>query len=84
MLRRGRPGLALVDELARTQLRARRLGCRIELRDACAELWALLDLVGLTDVVTAARRGLRQVDGEAEDGEEVGVHEGVEPDDPVA
>ena len=51
LLRRDRPTLALVDELARTQLGARRLGCAIELRDACLELWAVLDLVGLTDVV---------------------------------
>ena len=39
--------LSLVDELARLQLAARRLGCAIELRDACPELLDLLDLVGL-------------------------------------
>ena len=39
--------LSLVDELARMQLAARRLGCAIELRDACPELLDLLDLVGL-------------------------------------
>ena len=39
--------LGLVDELARMQLAARRLGCAIELRGACPELLDLLDLVGL-------------------------------------
>ena len=39
--------LGLVDQLARLQLAARRLGCAIELRDACPELLELLDLVGL-------------------------------------
>ncbi|MEA3055528.1 MAG: hypothetical protein QOD30_960 [Actinomycetota bacterium] len=39
--------LGLVDQLARLQLAARRLGCAIELRGACPELLDLLDLVGL-------------------------------------
>jgi hypothetical protein len=39
--------LELVDQLARLQLAARRLGGAIELRDACPELLDLLDLVGL-------------------------------------
>lgn len=39
--------LALVDDLARLQLSAHRLGCTIELQDACPDLLALLDLVGL-------------------------------------
>jgi hypothetical protein len=39
--------LALVDDLARMQLAARRHGCAIELRDACPGLLELLDLVGL-------------------------------------
>jgi hypothetical protein len=39
--------LGLVDQLARLQLAARRLGCAIQLRDACPELLDLLDLVGL-------------------------------------
>jgi hypothetical protein len=81
LLRRGRPGLALVDELARLQLTARRLGCEIQLRDACDELCELLELAGLTGVVTGCE--LRQVGGEAEGGEQLGVHEGVEPGDAV-
>ena len=48
------PDLAVVDRLARLQLLARRLGCRIRLQDTCPELDALLDLVGLTAILTGA------------------------------
>jgi hypothetical protein len=65
------PDLAVVDALARWQLRARRLGGTIRLVDATDELRALLDLVGLR----------REVGGEPEGGEEVGVEEGVEGGD---
>ncbi|HWC69373.1 MAG TPA: hypothetical protein VG478_15000, partial [Acidimicrobiales bacterium] len=44
-----RSGLAIADELARLQLAAKRMGCRIELRDPGADLLAVLDLVGLRD-----------------------------------
>lgn len=43
--------LAAVNALARLQLTARRLGCRIRLRNAGPELLALLDLVGFGEVV---------------------------------
>ncbi|MGB9281455.1 MAG: hypothetical protein WCB57_15420, partial [Pseudonocardiaceae bacterium] len=43
-----RPDLAVVDELARWQLAARRLGCSIQVREACGELVELLDLLGLS------------------------------------
>ena len=79
----GRPDLALVDELARLQHAARRLGCSIWLRHACPQLSALLELVGLADVVPS-RAGRLQVGGQAEDGEQPGVEEVVVPDDPVA
>ena len=68
--------LAVVDHLARLQLEVRRQGCSIWLRQACPELAALLQFVGLADVL--------QVSGQAEDGKEVGVEEVVVPDDPVA
>ncbi|MFJ9032248.1 STAS domain-containing protein [Streptomyces sp. NPDC102274] len=42
-----RPNLAAVEVLARLQLDARRLGCRLRLRGADRELRLLLDLVGL-------------------------------------
>ena len=66
-------GLAVVDELARLELAARRHGCMIRLRDPCV---ALVELLGLV--------GLRQVLGEAEVREQRGVEEVVVPDDPVA
>ena|SRR5437762_8067385 len=47
----GRPTLEAVDELARLQVIARSLGCSIRLRDVCVELWELIDLVGLRDVL---------------------------------
>ncbi|MFG3495232.1 STAS domain-containing protein [Streptomyces sp. NPDC047928] len=43
------PGLAAVDALARLHLTARRLGHRLTVRGADADLRALLDLVGLAD-----------------------------------
>jgi hypothetical protein len=76
--------VSLIDELARLQLAARRLGCSIRLREPCGQLWELLDLAGLTDVVTSAGGLVVEVGGETEGGEEVGVEEGVEPGDPVA
>ena len=72
----GAMDLAVVDELARVQLAARRLGCSIRLRNARDDLIALLDLVGLRTVL--------QVLGQAEGGEEVRVEEVVVTDDPVA
>ncbi len=81
----GRPDVSSVDALARLQLAARRLGCSIRLRDPCPELSALLDLVGLREVVTGAPGPGRclEVVGEPEDGEQPGVQEVVMPDDPV-
>ncbi|MCU1374899.1 MAG: hypothetical protein JWO68_2185 [Actinomycetia bacterium] len=70
----GRVGLTMIDELARMQLAAIRLGCSLRLRDVCPELWELLGLTGLTV----------EVGGEPEGGEEVGVDERVEPRDPPA
>jgi hypothetical protein len=69
----GNPDLAVVDALARSQLRARRLGGAIHLEHGSKELLELLDLVGLG----------REVRGEPEGGEQVlGVEEGVERRDP--
>ena len=39
-----------VDALARLQLGARRSGCRVRLRGACAELVRLVEFMGLGDV----------------------------------
>lgn len=69
----GRPDLAAVDVLARLQLAARRAGGRIRLVAVSPELAELLDLAGLR----------REVGGQPEGGEEVGVEEGVVLDDPI-
>jgi ABC-type transporter Mla MlaB component len=51
-LPRGAPiDMAVVDQLARLQLEARRIGCTIRLRNACPRLLELLELSGLDDVV---------------------------------
>lgn len=71
---RGAPDLSVVERLARIQLAARRAGGRIQVHGMSDELADLLDVVGLR----------REVGGEPEGGEEVGVEEGVEFGDPVA
>ena len=76
---RDRPGLAVVEELARWQLAARRQGCSIRLRDPCVELLELLDLLGLGEAAGLCVQPVRQAKG----GEQVGVEEVVVPDDPV-
>ncbi len=43
-------GLATVDSLARLQLAGRRLGFRVRL-SAPRELWELIDLAGLVEVI---------------------------------
>lgn len=72
------PDLALVDALARLQLAARRGGCRIRLDERCAELDALLALVGLADAL-----GL-EVGGQSEEPEQLRAQEVVEPGDAPA
>ena len=48
----GRPALALLDELARLQLAARRLGLAIAVRDADTRLADVIALAGLSDVLS--------------------------------
>ena len=45
------PDAVTVDALARLQLAARRNGCRVTLRNASAELRALVGFMGLRDVL---------------------------------
>ena len=68
----GRPGLEAVDELARLQLVAGRLGCSIRLRGAGVELCELIDLVGLGDVLLGDTGRPAQPGGEAEGGDKPG------------
>ncbi len=71
-----RPDLALVESLARVQLRARRRGERVRLRNVSDDLRGLLELVGLTDVLAV------EAEREPELREEVRVDEVVQPGDP--
>jgi hypothetical protein len=82
-LRSGQPDLDVIDELARLQLAAKRLGCSVRLDHASRPLTELLDLVGLGEVVSG--RLLVEMGGEAEGGEElrVEVDEHGELDDPT-
>ena len=81
-LRDRSPDLATVDLLARVQLAARRLGWSVCVYEAGTELSQLLAFAGLSDVVPVVRSG--EMLGQTERGEEVGVEEVVQPDDPSA
>jgi pyrrolidone-carboxylate peptidase len=80
----GRPKLTVVDELARTRLGARRLGCSIEVRNLDVELRELIDLFGLREILGVAAPLCVEVVGEAEGREQIGVEKVVMTDDPVA
>lgn len=45
------PDLDAVDDLCRLAVAAGRLGCRVHLDEAGPELWSLLELAGVTDVL---------------------------------
>jgi ABC-type transporter Mla MlaB component len=49
------PDISVVDDLARLQLAARRLGFSIQLRHAPDELLELISLAGLSEIVTDAK-----------------------------
>jgi ABC-type transporter Mla MlaB component len=77
--------LATVDDLARLQLIARRLGITLELHDAPRELRELLDFAGLRDVVRCPEPLPVEVRGQAEQREEPRrVEEEADPGDPIA
>jgi anti-anti-sigma regulatory factor len=70
-----------VDAIARLQLTAGRLGCRLQLRHASRELWALLELTGLRGIVPAAPVSGVLADTEERE-EALRVEERVHRDDP--
>ncbi|RKQ91129.1 STAS domain-containing protein [Solirubrobacter pauli] len=70
------PDLALVEALARMQLRARRRGERVRLRNVPDELRGLLELVGLADVLAV------EPEREPELREQLRVDEVMQPGDP--
>ena len=77
-----RTDLTLVDALARLQLAAQRFGCSIRVHGSGDDLGALLELVGLADVLPATSGGSGlELGGEAEGLEELRVEEVVEPGD---
>jgi hypothetical protein len=51
-----KPDIALVDELARLQLCAQRIGWTIAISTDSAELLELVDLAGLSDVISVEVR----------------------------
>jgi hypothetical protein len=73
-----KPDLAMVDELIRLQLLAGRCGSTVLLWGASEELRALLELVGLAEVLTLEARR------EPELCEELRVEEVMQPADPPA
>ena len=70
------PDLALVEALARVQLKARRRGSQIRLTNVSARLRGLLELVGLAEVLCVEARW------EPELAEELRVDEVMQPGDP--
>src|SRR3954447_23018184 len=70
-----RPDLALVESLARVQLRARRRGERLALRNVSNELRGLLELVGLDEVLAVEARRQPEL------GEQLRVDEVMQPGD---
>lgn len=82
--RTGPADLALVEELARLRLAARRLGHSMSLRDPCPRLQDLLDLVGLADLFEARPGSDREAGRETEGGEQLATEKVVEPGDPCA
>ena len=81
------PGLGAVDDLARLQLAARRLGCSIRLRHADPELRALLHLCGLAGVISGVAddgASVVEVLRQAEQSEDVGSEEHGDLGDPLA
>jgi len=72
--RGSRPDLGLVDELARLQLSAQRLGCSVRVRHPSPQLTELLDLIGLREVVGREPGGLVvEMGGETEEGEQTSI-----------
>jgi hypothetical protein len=74
-----------IDSLARLQLAARRISCRLVLRNAAPELLELVEFMGLAEILLVDRLGLGVEPGrQAEEREQrVGVEEKRELDDPA-
>lgn len=76
------PDAVTVDVLARLQLTARRLGRRVELVGACAELGDLIAFAGLAEVLRVGAASGLEPRGQAEEREQAfGVEEEADPGD---
>lgn len=76
------PDLGTVDALARMQLTAQRLGCRVRLDGATSTLRELLALVGLREVVPCGAGSDLEAGGQPERREEArGIQEKGDPTD---
>ena len=76
--------MATVDALARLALRARRMGCAVNLRDPSTELLELLGLAGLGEVLPCAPASGVEVIGQPEEREEpLGVEKERDAGDPA-
>jgi len=79
------PDAGTIDALARLQLTARRLGRRVRLLNACAELEELLIFMGLDDTLPCAAASGLESRGQAEEREQaLRVEEEADPGDPTA
>jgi ABC-type transporter Mla MlaB component len=79
------PDAAALDALARLQLAVNRLGRRLVLRGACAELRELLELVGLAPVLPCEGGSALEPRRQAEQREQaLGVEEEADARDPPA
>ena len=79
------PDAAVVDALARMQLTALRLGRRVELRAACAELRHLLAWMGLEDLIPLCPELSLEPERQAEKREQArSVQEEADPADPIS
>jgi ABC-type transporter Mla MlaB component len=78
------PDAVMIDALARLQLAARRIGRPIRLRHASGELRALLDLMGLSDILPLVETSGLETGGQAEEREQTrGVEEEADSGDPA-
>jgi hypothetical protein len=79
------PDAVTIDAIARLQLTARRLGRRIQLRDASGRLLELLAFVGLSEVLPLGAPSGIESRGQAEEREQArGVEKERDPADPPA
>src|SRR5690606_5840811 len=76
------PDLTLVDAVARLHLAARRRGWSVRARNPCPDLLARPDPAGLAGLPADPRALPLEARGQAEEGEQLGVEEVVEPRDP--